>query len=226
MNSLFEENKDKLLSLGFAFYGKVPKRSADPERTIVALLPSFFVDRKLFQMVLTWLATTTDFIHVERFKPLSRDLAPNVRLVLGAVAMKMAKQDRRWSLIHDHVKASLTDKTVTLQTPREFSDPYLISKHGHDEEFAVYGVEISKVLPEDQKKVLALSGILHSNRWLRLRAVMGANFRADVAYLYVSGLAGGPAAAARTLGCSRDTAYRNWRALEVAEAEKILKLSA
>jgi hypothetical protein len=55
---------------------------------------------------------------------------------------------------------------------------------------------------------------------------MGSNFRADVAFLYVSKRVDGPADAARALGCSRDTAYRNWRALEDADVRRLLRLSA
>ena len=90
----------------------------------------------------------------------------------------------------------------------------------------IYKVKISKILPENEKKILSLKGILKSNRWLRLRAVFGPNFRADVVYLYVAGIASGPAEAARLLKCSRDTAYRNWRALEEADVRQLIRLSA
>lgn len=224
MDSVFEENKDKLLSLGFAFHGKIPKESADPEKTIIALTPSFFVDRKLFRMLLTWLKTTSELIHIERLKQLSKDMAPNLKVILAVIAKKLLKQDRRWKLIEEHVKKKLHGKTLTFQPPSEFNDPYLVSKHGHDAEFAQFGIQTARIIPEDPKKIFSIRGILNANAWLRLRAVIGPNFRADTAYLYLSGAAQGPAEAARILGCSRDTAYRNWRALENADVKNVLML--
>ncbi len=226
MNNVYEANKDNLLSLGFAFHGKIPRKSADPERTIVDVLQSFFVDRKLFRMLLTWLGTTTELIHIERLKALSKDLSPNLKVVLAVVAKKLARQDRRWKFLYEHLKVELQDQNLSLQVPKEFNDPYLVSKYGPDEDFAEFGVDITKVAPEDGKKILSLRGILNNNSWLRLRAVMGPNFRADTAYLYLTNSAGGPAEVARILGCSRDTAYRNWRALENSDARKVLRISA
>lgn len=225
MNSFFEQRRDQLLSLGFAFHGRIPKASADPEKSILDLLPALFEDRKVFRMLLAWLGVASELIHVERLKALSEDLPARSKLVLGAVALKLAKKDRRWKLLADSMKNALSDNPHELIFPRELSDPYLMSKYGKDEEFAKFGVEIATILPEDEKKILSLRGILRANAWLRLRALMGANFRADVAYLFLSGVEG-PADAARVLGCSRDTAYRNWRALEEANVREMLRVPA
>ena len=224
MSSVYEQNKEKLLSLGFAFQGKVPSRAADPEKTIVDLLPSFYVDRKLFRLLLTWLHKTSDVIHVERLKALSKDLAPGHKVVLGILARKLSQKDRRWNLLCTALKASLKQTPPSLQLPRELSDPYLVAKNGRDKEMAEFGIEAAQINPEDGKKVLSWRGILRTNGWLHLRALMGPNFRADVAYLYLSGAAVGPAGAARLLACSRETAYRNWRALDDADARRVLKL--
>jgi hypothetical protein len=226
MSKIIDDNKEALLSLGFAFHGNTPAKSADPEKSIIDILPSFFEDRKLFRMLLTWLVVVSDLIHIERLNVLGEELPPNLKIVLGAIALKLKKTDRRWKLVHERLKSSLLDKGRDLHLPGEFNDPYLISKYGADEEFAELGVKISKILPENEKKILSLNGILKSNRWLRLRAVIGPNFRADVVYLYVADIASGPAEAARILLCSRDTAYRNWRALEEADVRKLIRLSA
>ncbi len=117
-------------------------------------------------------------------------------------------------------------KAGLVQVPEGYNDAYLVNKEGPDREFAQFGVEMARITPEESKKLLTLRGILAGNTWLRLRALMGSNFRADVAYLYASKRAQGPADAARTLGCSRDTAYRNWRALEDADVGDLLKIPA
>lgn len=225
MNSFFQQHKDQLLSLGFAFHGRIPKASADPERTIIDLLPSLFEDRKIFRMLLAWLGVASELIHIERLKALAGDLPNRSKLVLAVIAAKLAKEDRRWKLLVDSLQRDLSSNPRELIFPRELSDPYLLSKYGKDEEFAKFGVDIATLAPEDEKKILSLRGILHANAWLRLRALMGANFRADIAYLFLAKV-NGPAEAARLLGCSRDTAYRNWRALDEANAREMLRVSA
>jgi len=226
MSSVFTENQEKLLSLGFGFHGKPPKKSADPEQAIVDLLPSFFEDRKLFRMLLVWLDTVSDFIHIERLRPLSKNLSPNLKLVLGALSLKLTPKDRRWKLISERIKLELKDTKLDFNVPDEYKDPFLMKKHGQDKEFAEFGIRVATLAPENPKKIMTLRWILQSNAWLRLRAVMGPNFRADTAYLFVTETAKGPAEAARILQCARDTAYRNWRALEEAEVRSILKLTA
>ncbi len=227
MNSLFTSHRDTLLSLGFAISGKIPKVSSDPEIAILDLLPSFFEDRKLFRLLLAWLHVTSELIHIERLNTLARKLEPRLKVIMATVALKLTQQDRRWNLIHESMKKSLPRiKANRIEIPEGYDNPFLLSKNGLDLEFARFGLRLAKLTPEDSKKILVLRGVLAANGWLRLRALIGSNFRADVAYLYVSERAKGPADAARVLSCSRDTAYRNWRSLEDADVRKLLKLSA
>jgi hypothetical protein len=225
MDNFFQQHKEKLLSLGFAFHGRIPKVSTDPEKAILDLLPALFEDRKVFRMLLAWLAVVPELIHIERLKALSEDLPGRSKLVLGAIALKVSKQDRRWRLLADFLQTSLLQSRHQFTFPSELYDPFLTSKYGKDEEFNKFGIGIARLLPEDEKKILSLRGILRANPWLRIRALMGPNFRADVAYLCLSGV-DGPAEVARILGCSRDTAYRNWRALEDANVREMLRVSA
>ncbi len=227
MSNLFALHRDTLLSLGFAIEGKQPKQSSDPEAGILDLLPSFFEDRKLFRLLLAWLQITSELIHIERLNTLARKLEPRLEVILGSVALKLVARDRRWKLIYESMRKSLPRiKAGLMAVPEGYNDAFLVAKEGLDQEFAQFGVKMAKITPEDSKKILVLRGILAGNAWLRLRALMGSNFRADVAYLYVSERARGPADAARALGCSRDAAYRNWRSLEDADVRDLLRLSA
>jgi hypothetical protein len=224
MSNLIEKNKMALLSLGFAFQGKLPKQASDPEKTIIQILPAFFEDRKLFRMLLTWLDIVSDLIHIERLIPLATNLDASSKIVLAAISLKLQKRDRRWRIVHQKLEKEIQKDTLIV--PPEYRDQYLISKYGVDEEFRKMGVRIAKILPEDEKKILSLQGVLKANEWLRLRALMGPNFRADIAFLFLSELVSGPAEASRYLGCARDTAYRNWRALEAASVKEFIQLSA
>jgi hypothetical protein len=224
MSKIFETHEQALISLGFAFYGKVPRKSADPEKTILEILPALTEDRKLFRMLLTWLEIVSDLVHVERLKSLSDNLDPELKVVLGGIALKLMPTDRRWKSVLEAIRPKA--KSVKFEVPVELRDPYLVDKYGLDEEYAQFGIKMARILPEADKKILSLEGILKVNFWLRLRALMGANFRADIAYLYLSGAVDGPSAAAKVLDCARDTAYRNWKALDAANVRKMVRLSA
>ncbi len=223
MSSFLETHQPKLVSLGFAFYGEAGPLAADPEKTLLEILPSFFEDRKVFCMLLTWLEVVSDLVHVERLKVLSQGLSPEHKALLAVVALKRQKADRRWSAIYRTVRRAAGK--AKLIAPPEYAAPYLLSKYGKDVECAKLGIETASVLPEDRKKILSLEGILQINPWLRLRAIIGPTFRADIAYLYLSKQATGPVDAARRLGCARDTAYRNWRAIVAADIGSLLKIA-
>ncbi len=224
MGRLVGKHRDALLSLGFAFYGGAAKKTADPERTILSLLPSFRADRKLFRMLLAWLDIASDLVHIERLAGLAEEASDEDKIVLGAVASRLARdRDKRWALIFRNMKRDLEGKRLP-SPPSEYADPYLVSKHGEDPHFREFGYRIAMLHPEDEKKILSLNGILRSNLWLRLRALIGPNFRADLVYLIVAGLAENPNQAASLLGCSRETAYRLWKA--VTQFEDLTKLAS
>ena len=226
MSSLIETHRNALLSLGFAFQGVSKVAPADPEQTIVDMLGAFYEDRKLYRMLLAWLDATSDLIHMERLNALSKELPPGLRVVLGATALKLLPRDRRWKLIAEAMQESAYAKSSSAVIPDGYADPFLISKNGIDQEFKKLGLKIARITAEDRKKIRSLKAILQSHGWLRIRALIGPNFRADIAYLYLSKRAGGPAEAARLLKCSRDTAYRNWKAVEEADVRSLVRLSA
>lgn len=226
MSSLVEANRNALLSLGFAFQGVSKGAPADPEQTIVSVLGAFYEDRKLYRMLLAWLDATSDLIHMERLNALSKDLPQGLRVVLGATALKLLPRDRRWRLIATAMQESAYAKGRAGVVPDGYADAFLLSKNGVDEEFKKLGLKIARIDAEDRKKIRSLKAILQSNGWLRIRALIGPNFRADIAYLYLSNRAEGPADAARVLKCSRDTAYRNWKAIEEADVRSLVRLSA
>lgn len=223
MSNLVETNRRELLSLGFSFHGAAKGDAADPEQTVLRLLCAFYEDRKLYRMLLTWLEATSHLIHMERLNALAGGLPPGLRIVLGATAFKLSPIDRRWKAVAEAMVKATDRKGPPVSAPEGYADPFLISKYGIDEGFREFGVKIAKIAPEDRKKIRSLKAILQNNDWLRIRALIGPNFRADIAYLYLSNRVHGPADAARFLKCSKDTAYRNWRAIEDADARKLLK---
>lgn len=220
---LFEQIKPSLISLGFSFYGEASLLPADPENTLLAGLEFFYEDRKLFRMLLRWCLSTSSLIHVERLSKLAQKLDPALMPALEGLALKLVKAgDRRFKLIVDQMKASIKKHAIRL--PEGYADPYLIAKQGIDPEFLEVGFTMALIQPEDQKKILGLCDILKMNHWLKIRALVGANFRADLIFLLIQKKVKNPNQAAKILCCSRETAYRLWR--EISLFEGIEKLAA
>ncbi len=208
--------QEQLVSLGFAFHGRPSAQPADPEKIILELLSAFYEDRKTFRIMLRWLLTTSELIHVERLAALAKYIASEDKAVLGALALKLVRAgDRRWAMIVERAKVDLEKHPSSSSAPEEYADPYLVEKYGTDAEFLAFGLKTATVSPEDEKKVLTLAGILKGHGWLRLRALMGPCFRADLAYLRITAEVSNPNQAIKILGCSRETAYRLWRALSL-----------
>ena len=121
------------------------------------------------------------------------------------------------------MKNGLRYRRLKISIPEGYSDPFLISKYGEDEEFKEFGLKLAKIDPEDEKKILDLPSILKSHPWLKIRALVGANFRADLVYWMSLKILKNPNQAAKLLGCSRETAYRLWKEISLFEnIEKII----
>lgn len=211
-SAVFHTLKSDLISLGFSFYGNPSLRSADPEVTLIRALEFFYEDRKVFRMLLRWCLVTSPLLHVERLYKWSENLEPRLVPILGALSKKLIQSgDRRFKLIYEEMKKRMKQRKIRIATPEGYSDSFLVSKYGADEEFGEFGVTIARLEPEDERKVLNLPGIIKTHRWLRLRTLVGANFRADLIYWLTEKTLENPNQAAKVLGCSRETAYRLWK---------------
>lgn len=225
VNELFNELKGELISIGFSLYGEPSLFAADPEAVLVKALQFFYEDRKIFRMLLRWCLTIAPLIHVERLHKQIQNLEPNLIPVLGAVSKKLILSgDRRFSLIYEEMKNKFKLSNISPTPPEGYGDSFLISKYGEDPELKEFDMRVAYILPENEKKVLDLRGILKIHRWLRLRVLIGPNFRADLIYLLSLKTVKNPNQAAKILGCSRETAYRLWK--EVTLFEGIDKLFA
>lgn len=216
MSSSFERLKPDLISLGFAFYGEESHQTADPERTILKTIPFFYEDMKAFRMLLAWMIHASGMIHIERLTALAKDrLDPALTPILGALAAKLAKSDRRWKTAYERYKSIQKKKPIRLTAPEGYTDQFMIEKHGLDPEFGEFGLKIARILPEDRKKILTCQGIIKGNKWLRFRAWIGPNFRADLLFLVSEKLVTNPFQAAKQLGCSYQTTHRLWKQVEL-----------
>ena len=220
-NRSFESLRADLISLGFAFYGEPSKISPDPEKVILGAIGLFREDQKLYRMLLAWLDRFGDLVHVERIASQLDDLSDFEKLILGVTALKRFNAgDHRFKVISEKIKKLKLKSNLRISG----DDDYLIEKHGLDPEFKVFGIRTAMILPSENKKLLDRKAVLKNNLWLRLRAFLGSNFRADVTYVKIMHLTHNAYGAMKLLNCSKETSYRIWGCLEEAEVEGLISI--
>jgi hypothetical protein len=205
--------RDAWASLGVAFHHSTSVKS-DPESALLALVQSseFPDDKKMLSLALLWLTHYAKLVHVERFKVLSKTLSPYQLAILGAIASKCVKLgDHRWHAVVKLAKQGTQGQQFQLGDSETF-----IQMRGLDPEFSEFGIRIAPIFPENAKKLLPRREILRRNEWLKFRVLFGTNMRADVAAVIFLKLTPTAYGAAKMLGCSPNTAYRNWKDLHEA----------
>lgn len=223
-----DDIRDRWENLGIAFAHQSKIHNADPEKTIVESLKEFQDDRKMLALILAWLIEFGDLVHVERVKALMSDLSANELAWLGGIAhyqvtRSTTARNSRWQTVMDTTQKRFGKLTPHFETSK--LDDLQAKRSGADESFAHFGIRIPKVLPSDPKKIKSRD-IIKKNLWLRMRLLFGTNWRADVATAILLGLAKTSYQAGKVLGCSPETAYRNWNALKEVEIERVLKAFA
>jgi len=225
-----EDNiRDSWAGLGIAFATSSPVRNADPEKTLIKSIPEFEKDRKLLVLVLSWLSEYGKVFHVERLKALVVDLSAHDLAWLGGVADYALQGigDHRWNAITSLIKDKLGGKNKLPRFATSKLDELQAQRKGSEPAFSNFGLIIPKLEREQMsRKILPDVEVVKRNLWLRLRFLFGTNWRADVASVMIQKLAENSYQAGKILGCSNETAYRNWKALKIANAEELLLRSA
>lgn len=223
-------------TLGVAFDIESPAVGpVDPERALLASLAHMQAKRKLLRLIVAWLDEFCDLIHVERLLALLRKDASRLddtndlgARVLGGVALRLSKTDKRWARIADECQDLL--KGVTSKTmPISENDSFLVARDGADPSFKAFGWTIPALDRSGErfpsrKKLYTRDEVMRRSPWLRLRAAVGANWRADLLFAMLFGLAKNANQASRLLGCSYETAYRSWEACKSANATALFNV--
>ena len=217
----FDEMKPDLISMGLAYYGEPSKIAPDTEKVIIEVVNLFSEDQKLYRMLLAWMDRFGDLIHVERLASFIDSLSDKDKLILGVTALKRVNSgDIRFKAMYEKIKKQKIRQNFNMSG----QDNYLLEKLGVDPEFKIFGITTSKILPSEDKKLMDRKWVLKSNLWLRLRALLGSNFRADMTFVKLNHLAINPYAAMKVLRCSKETSYRIWGSLEEAGLESLIQI--
>ena len=154
---------------------------------------------------------------MERLKVLVKTESTFTKAWLGGIALSL--NAKRWAPIIRALEGIELDEAER----NEFND-LEIKRLGTDPHFKKFGIKIPTLdLSGLEKKLLNREYVLGKHFWLRLRALFGTNWRADIAWQMYLDPDQTPYQVAKTLGCNMETAYRNWKALEQANAKEFLR---
>ena len=101
------------------------------------------------------------------------------------------------------------------QCPSQYKDLFYIQRKGVDKDFNKLKLKLADFFDiQPEQKFETFPKIYKENLWLRLRALIGADYRADVIYLKMSGLAKNQVQAAKVIGCNKSSVNRIWNSIE------------
>ncbi len=217
-----------LWSMGadYMYEGSVSLNDIDPEMTLLRTLKCYWTANDVFFMLYALLKFRIGpLIHVERLVKLSKTgfLSNDERVLLIAVSKKLVEDgDHRFKAVYKH----LYKKGMTLETlPRLHGRASLVKAHGAEESLLEFGASVRK-FEVDDRKLHSLKRIMERNSWLKLRVLMGVNYRADVTYLKCVGQASKASQVVQILGCDSSTASKNLKYIdEFDNLEGILNVS-
>ena len=210
-----DETIKKLFSLGCAFNVKSPLVPVDPENYIIEILRFYWEYNDIFFMIYSLLENRiSHLIHVERLANLVEKayIKPDEKILLIALCNKLAeKGDHRFKLIS---KKFYKKGLQMRKPPKNECSAHLIKMWGTETSLLPFGVKVRSFYKVSEKKLFNLEEIYKRNIWLKLRAMIGSNYRADIIYLKSTGMAKTAYQAAKIAGCNTSTATRIWKSVE------------
>ena len=214
----------KLSSLGCAFNVKPPLVSTDPESFIIESLRFYWEYNDVFFMMYSLLENRiSHLIHVERLAGLAEKayIKSDEKILLMALCNKLAeKGDHRFELI----SKKLHQKGLKMYNPpKNEGSSHLIKIWGCESSLLPFGVKVRSFYKVNEKKFFNLREICKRNIWLKLRAMIGSNYRADILYLKLTGISKTAYQAAKIAGCNTSTSTRIWKSLEhIPDLKKLI----
>ena len=219
-----DEIVKKLSSLGCAFNVKSPSVSTDPENCIIESLRFYWEYNDIFFMIYSLLENRiSHLIHIERLANLAEKayIKSDEKVLLIALCNKLAeKGDHRFKLI----SKKLHKKGLKMHNPpRNECSAHLIKLWGAETSLLPFGVKVRSFYKVNEKKLFSLKEIYKKNIWLKLRAIIGPNYRSDILYLKSTGIAKTAYQAAKIAGCNTSTATRIWKSVEyIPDLKKLI----
>lgn len=209
MNPVFAN----LRNIGIFFATKATDQSdtiTTPEDALIGALPIIKSDRLTLALIYTWFRKNADWIHLESLLKKSEVLKDPVHLAFLA-ALLASSQNR--NLVQSAGKIKFRKDRLNQGVDKTLRLAAEIGQVEFDPVFLRFGLKISKLHEEPERKFIPREFILQSNPFLFCRSLFGTNWRADVAAMLMLRPDSNPTMITKTLGCSYETAHRNHRTL-------------
>jgi hypothetical protein len=211
--------------LGIAFAEEpVSEQEVDAEAAIVESLRFFRTDRKLLALILVWLREYARLVHAERVKALaSEQLRPEELAWLGGLMLKASEFDSRFAAIVRFCKKRLGSPVPQFEASP--TDARLGKIKGFDKEFAAFGLSVLPLVEESERKLRPREWVT-AIPWLRLRLLVGPNWRADAFWVLSSQPVRSAYDLQKRLYCSYFTAHTYWNLFQEIGADWVEGLTA
>jgi len=187
----------------------------DPEKTIIQALDSFWTDKKVFTMLIGLLKYRIHpLINLPRLYNMALILENDKKILISVLLFKVAKatKDDRYKFYANKIKKKTRSYSYF---PKEYSDTFYIQRNGIDKEFKKFNLNLADFFDiQHEKKFAPMIKIYSQNPWLRLRALIGTDYRADIIYLKISGVISNQAEAAKIIGCNKSSVSRVWNSIK------------
>jgi len=176
-----------------------------------ALLSSFQAAQEGYPALIlihTWVQMNVDLIHAEALiSTLKKTESPGVmKLIAGSLD---ATGDTRFTKLFEMAKTS--DEQPKLNKYISFAAE--IGQCLPDASYSKFGLVVSKIDPAPSRKFRPRTVMIEKNPFFFCRKLFGVNWRADIAACFLLDRAKNPTEVSKFLGCSYDSAYRNYHDL-------------
>lgn len=217
-----------LQNLGVSVRGSYQVENVlDPEVLFLRFLKLYWSDNSSFFLILKSLRHRIGhLININRLIKLAEvtQISNDEKCLLIAVCEILSK-DVEPNFVQVYKK--LYNKNLNMSDPPKTEvDKFLISEYGVEESLLKFNVKVRKFYNESEKKLLTYDAIFKINPWLKYRAVIGPNTRADVLYLFFKKVGMNYSQIAKKALCSRQAVHKICSKLEVSSFEKLLNLSS
>ncbi len=174
----------RLFSLGCAYSITSKPNPADLEQTILDGLRYYWESNDLFFMLYGLLVHRIGhLVHIERLTLLAKkkSLKKDELVLLLCLSQKLINHGHKG---FGTVIKKLGSRNIKFSSlPKSETNSFLIKRWGLDLDFKKFGAQVRTLPIENPKKFFTHERIFKMNIWLSLRALVGANNRADILYL-------------------------------------------
>lgn len=225
MGNNMESIYSKLEVLGCNFAVTAEVNSIDPEKTILEALDYFWEDKKVFTMLVGLMKYKIyGLINTQRLSLLSQNTSEEKKALLAVLALKVFNEtkDIRYKKIFNKFKICRLNRN---NIPEKYLEKYNLEKKGHDKEFKKIKIQLVNFFNDQPaRKFKNIIQILKSNSWLKYRALIGPEYRADLVYLKVTGQINNQKDAVDVIGCNKSSVSRLWKTLSFIDSELLTGL--